>query len=77
MCIRDRVGAHREVLSNHNGNGFVPGNSEELYESLKKMLENKERAKIGNYNRKQVEEHYSIEKINEDFRLIILNTLAK
>jgi len=71
------VGAHREVLSNHNGNGFVPGNSEELYESLKKMLENKERAKIGNYNRKQVEAHYSIEKINEDFRLIILNTLAK
>lgn len=71
------VGAHKEVLSNQNGNGFIPGNSEELYGSLKKMLENKERKTIGNFNRKQVEEHYSIEKITQDFKLIILNTLTK
>ena len=71
------VGAHKEVLSNQNGIGFVPGDINQLYESLKKMIKNSERKNIGIFNRRQVEIDFSIEKIVEDFKTIILKTLLK
>lgn len=71
------VGAHREVLSSENGLMFTPGDLNELVQALKDMLKNKERKSLGLQNRKMVETKFSIEKIADDFKKIILNTIEK
>ncbi|MBR9914829.1 MAG: glycosyltransferase family 4 protein [Algicola sp.] len=73
------VGAHREVFENGvNGYACIPGNLEQLEDALKRLLANKEkRRSIGAFNRDYVVSNFSIEKIANDFKQIILNTVAK
>lgn len=71
------VGAHKEVLTNNlNGYMTVPGDLKMLTENIKKALSNtKKLSEIGELNRKQVEENFTIEKIANNFKDIILQTL--
>lgn len=71
------VGAHREVLNEKNGNSFIPGDLENLYNAIKSMLLNKERNTIGLHNRNEVETLFSIEKIAADFKEILQKTIEK
>ena len=72
------VGAHREVFQNGvHGFSFVPGQLEELSDALRSLLgDEKKRAEIGITNRQYVVSNFSIEKISDDFKSIIKNTLA-
>ena len=72
------VGAHREVFENSiHGFSFVPGDLDELKNSLSNLLSNPiKRNEIGATNRAHVVSNFSIEKIVNDFKLIIINTLA-
>ena len=72
------VGAHREVFENGvHGFSFVPGRLEQLKEALTNLLaDDIKRAQIGVINRAYVVSNFSIERISEDFRVIITNTLA-
>ena len=71
------VGAHREVFKDKiHGFSFVPGKLDELKLALRKLiLDDEKRLLIGQVNRKNVVSNFSIEKISEDFRDIISNTL--
>nr|WP_321231925.1 glycosyltransferase family 4 protein [uncultured Psychroserpens sp.] len=72
------VGAHREVFENGvNGFSFVPGELEQLKVALQSLLkdENK-RLEIGANNRQHVVSNFSIQKIADNFKTIIFNTLA-
>ena len=71
------VGAHREVLNDSNGIAFIPGDLDNLYKAVKSMLENKQRSSIGLFNRKNVENLFSLEKIATDFKNILQKTLEK
>lgn len=72
------VGAHREVYEDGvHGFSFVPGQLDDLKLALKKLLSNQDkRQEIGTVNRSHVVSNFSIEKIANDFKVIILNTLA-
>ncbi|WP_425077402.1 glycosyltransferase family 4 protein [Psychroserpens sp. S379A] len=72
------VGAHREVFEDGvNGFKFIPGDLEGLKTALKKILEDSnKRFSIGQTNRDNVVSNFSIEKISNDFKSIILSTLA-
>jgi len=72
------VGAHREVFEDGvHGFSFIPGRLEDLKEALKKLLANYDmRLEIGAKNRTNVVSNFSSQKIAEDFKVIILNTLA-
>ena len=72
------VGAHREVFENGiHGFSFIPGQLEELSDALRSLLgDEKKRAEIGITNRQYVVSNFSIEKISDDFKSIIKNTLA-
>lgn len=71
------VGAHREVFENAiHGFSFVPGQLGQLKNALRKLLaDDKKRLEIGNINRQHVVSNFSIEKISDDFKTIITNTL--
>lgn len=73
------VGAHREVFKDKiHGFKFEPGNVSQLKEVLLEMLSNPiELLNIGKTNRDYVTDNFSVEKITNDFRLIISNTLVK
>jgi len=71
------VGAHREVLNEKNGNSFIPGDLENLYNAIKSMLHNKERNSVGLHNRNEVENMFSLEKIAADFKDILQKTIEK
>jgi glycosyltransferase involved in cell wall biosynthesis len=72
------VGAHREVYENGvHGYSFIPGDLEQLKNALRNLLSDpKIRNEIGVTNRAHVVSNFSIEKIANDFKSIILNTLA-
>jgi len=72
------VGAHREVFENSvHGYSFIPGKLEQLKTALKELLSDEsKRFEIGKTNRKHVVDNFSIEKISDDFKTIISNTLA-
>jgi glycosyltransferase involved in cell wall biosynthesis len=72
------VGAHREVYENGvHGYSFIPGDLEQLKNALRNLLSDpKIRNEIGVTNRTHVVSNFSIEKIANDFKSIILNTLA-
>jgi len=72
------VGAHREVFEEgKHGFTFIPGELEGLKSALKKMLkDSNKRLSIGLSNREYVVNNFSIQKIANDFKVIILNTLA-
>ena len=71
------VGAHREVFENGiHGFSFVPGQLDDLKTALRKLLSDDEkRSEIGVTNREHVVLNFSIEKISDDFKTIITNTL--
>ncbi|TDU42884.1 glycosyltransferase involved in cell wall biosynthesis [Gelidibacter sediminis] len=71
------VGAHREVFKNGvHGFSFIPGNLKDMKLALYKLLDNDEKCvEIGMNNRKHVVSNFSIDKISDDFRIIIQNTL--
>jgi len=71
------VGAHKEVFMDKvHGFSFVPGDLEQLKKALQKALRNNEnRRAIGEENRRYVVSNFSIEKIANDFKTIISNTL--
>lgn len=71
------VGAHKEVFKDEvHGFSFVPGELEQLKNALQKALSNDEKRRaIGEENRGYVVSNFSIEKIANDFKTIILNTL--
>jgi glycosyltransferase involved in cell wall biosynthesis len=72
------VGAHREVFENGvHGYSFVPGQLDGLSAALCNLLgDDKKRAEIGLTNRQHVVSNFSIEKISDDFKSIVKNTLA-
>ncbi|MEY8847881.1 glycosyltransferase family 4 protein [Psychroserpens sp. XS_ASV72] len=72
------VGAHREVFEDGvHGFSFIPGQLEDLKTALKKLLSDSAvRKRIGENNRNNVVENFSISKIASDFKQIITNTLA-
>lgn len=72
------VGAHCEVFEDGvHGFTFVPGDLDGLKLALKEMLKNSnKRLSIGLSNRAHVVSKFSIQKIANDFKAIILNTLA-
>ena len=72
------VGAHREVFKNGvHGFSFVPGELDELSSALRNLLDDdKKREEIGFANRQYVVSNFSIEKITDDFKTIISNTLV-
>ena len=72
------VGAHREVYEDGvHGYSFVPGQLEDLKLALKNLLVNQDRRlEMGATNRNNVVSNFSIQKIANDFKVIILNTLA-
>ena len=71
------VGAHREVFENAvHGYSFIPGDLENLKKALRTLLIHQDqRIKIGVNNRDNVVSNFSIEKIANDFKIIILKTL--
>jgi glycosyltransferase involved in cell wall biosynthesis len=71
------VGAHKEVFNDEvNGFSFVPGELDQLKNALQKALSNDEkRRSMGKENRRYVVSNFSIEKIANDFKTIILNTV--
>ncbi|MDO5968906.1 glycosyltransferase family 4 protein [Flavivirga aquimarina] len=73
------VGAHKEVFTNKiHGFSFEPGNLNQLEETLTYMLTNSdELLTIGKANSDYVKNNFSLDKIANDFRSIILKTLAK
>lgn len=72
------VGAHKEVFKDGvNGFSFVPGELQQLTSVLRQILNEKEnRLKIGETNRAYVVSNFSIQKIANDFKEIILKTIA-
>lgn len=72
------VGAHREVFQDGvHGFSFIPGELENLKRALRNvLLDPNKRFKIGNTNREYVVSNFSIQKIANDFKTIISNTLA-
>lgn len=72
------VGAHREVFdSGVHGFSFEPGKLDQLKTALKPLLIDEHKCQeIGINNRAYVVSNFSIEKIANDFKSIILNTLA-
>lgn len=72
------VGAHKEVFKDElHGFSFVPGELEQLKRALHKALVNDEKRRaMGEENRRYVVSHFSIEKISQDFKYIISNTLT-
>ena len=72
------VGAHKEVFKDElHGFSFVPGKLEQLKRALHKALGNDEKRRaMGEENRRYVVSHFSIEKISQDFKSIIFNTLT-
>ena len=72
------VGAHKEVFKDElHGFSFVPGELEQLKRALHKALGNDEKRRaMGEENRRYVVSHFSIEKISQDFKSIIFNTLT-
>ena len=72
------VGAHREVFKNGiHGFSVVPGELDELSSALRNLLnDDKNREEIGFTNRQYVVSNFSIEKITDDFKTIISNTLV-
>ena len=72
------VGAHREVFKNGvHGFSVVPGELDELCSALRNLLnDDKNREEIGFTNRQYVVSNFSIEKITDDFKTIISNTLV-
>ncbi len=59
------------------GFSFVPGKLEQLKRALHKALGNDEKRRaMGEENRRYVVSHFSIEKISQDFKSIIFNTLT-
>ncbi|MDA9876007.1 glycosyltransferase family 4 protein [Flavobacteriaceae bacterium] len=72
------VGAHKEVFKDElHGFSFVPGELEQLKRALHKALGNDEKRRaMGEENRRYVVSHFSIEKISQDFKSIISNTLT-
>jgi len=71
------VGAHKEVFNDEvNGFSFVPGELDQLKNALQKALSNDEKRKaMGEENRRYVVSNFSIEKIANDFKTIISNTV--
>tara|TARA_Y100000385_G_scaffold284204_1_gene341786 strand:+ start:2546 stop:3709 length:1164 start_codon:yes stop_codon:yes gene_type:complete len=71
------VGAHKEVFKDKvHGFSFVPGDLEQLKKALQETLRNNEKRRaIGEENRAYVVSNFSIEKIANDFKTIISNTL--
>ncbi|MDA7558630.1 glycosyltransferase family 4 protein [Flavobacteriaceae bacterium] len=71
------VGAHKEVFKDEvHGFSFVPGELEQLKNALQKALSNDEKRRaMGKENGGYVVSNFSIEKIANDFKTIILNTL--
>ncbi|WP_353779882.1 glycosyltransferase [Winogradskyella sp. 3972H.M.0a.05] len=72
------VGAHREVFKDEiHGYSFRPGELKEFKTALRKILSDKQkRNEMGYRNRQYVVNEFSIEKISENFKEIISNTLA-
>ena len=72
------VGAHKEVFKDKvHGFSFVPGELEQLKKALQEALRyNEKRRAIGEENRAYVVSNFSIEKIANDFKIIISNTLT-
>lgn len=72
------VGAHREVYKNGiHGFSFVPGDLENLKVALTNLLkDDNKRTEIGQTNRNYVVSNFSIQKISEDFKTIITDTLT-
>lgn len=72
------VGAHKEVFKDKvHGFSFVPGELEQLKKALQKaLINNEKRRAIGEENRAYVVSNFSIEKIANDFKTIISNTLT-
>lgn len=72
------VGAHKEVFKDKvHGFSFVPGELEQLKKALQEALRNNEKRRaIGEENRAYVVSNFSIEKIANDFKIIISNTLT-
>ncbi|WP_405576067.1 glycosyltransferase family 4 protein [Winogradskyella sp. Asnod2-B02-A] len=72
------VGAHKEVFKDKvHGFSFVPGELEQLKKALQKaLINNEKRRAIGEENRAYVVSNFSIEKIANDFKAIISNTLT-
>jgi glycosyltransferase involved in cell wall biosynthesis len=71
------VGAHKEVFNDEvNGFSFIPGELDQLKNALQKALSNDEKRKaMGEENRRYVVSNFSIEKIANDFKTIISNTI--
>ena len=60
-----------------HGFSFVPGELEQLKKALQEALRNNEKRRaIGEENRAYVVSNFSIEKIANDFKIIISNTLT-
>jgi glycosyltransferase involved in cell wall biosynthesis len=72
------VGAHREVFEDGvHGFSFIPGELDNLKKALKNVLsDTNKRSEIGQTNRNYVVTNFSIQKIANDFKTIISNTLA-
>lgn len=72
------VGAHREVFDDSvHGYTFIPGRLDEMKQALRTMLSDEDkRLDIGKTNRLNVVTNFSIENIIDNFKTIILNTLA-
>jgi len=72
------VGAHREVYKDGiHGYSFIPGELENLKKALRTLVTQQEkRLEIGANNRDNVVTNFTIEKIANDFKTIISNTLS-
>ena len=72
------VGAHREVYKDGiHGYSFIPGELENLKKALRTLITQQEkRLEIGANNRDNVVTNFTIEKIANDFKTIISNTLS-
>ncbi|MFT7049602.1 MAG: glycosyltransferase involved in cell wall biosynthesis [Psychroserpens sp.] len=72
------VGAHREVFENGiHGYSFIPGELNQMKTAIKSLLNNENRhLEIGLTNRQYVVSNFSIETIADNFKTIILKTLA-
>ena len=69
------VGAHREILTEINGISIIPGDLENLTKSILTMLENANLDSFSKRNRKQVENNFSVKKICDEFKNILIETL--
>ena len=69
------VGAHREILNDTNGKSFIPGDVEALKKHITELLKPDFDEETGLTNRLKVEKEFSVDKICNDFKNILIDSL--